>query len=862
MRELVEEQVGTRKHTSAVLLKIMDPMDAGMRYTPKSSDKDWDQAVTFLPATDSKKLEKKKHPGKIGAIFGVIFFAAVVALMTGLLVWHFHFRRDNRVKKMYAGSMNITNQDFLEAYENPNSTEFQALARQVTSQLRDIYTKIPQLSKYYVHSTVQAFSEGSVIAYYLSEFHVPVSQASAVDDTMKNMDDMMMKAGRRVSESTGELKFNRIFTSALDSRMFANPSYYKYLVHTKTNQVIDIMTPGFPNYPYPQNSFAQWQLRADPGYVLKLDFTTFNIEKNCKNDFLKVYDSLVALESRLMAEKCGAYSPNNPLGFISSGNVMLVTLITDDQGDYPGFRAQVSQVVAGRARESTCGGILTGTSGTFTSPNYPKYYPPEKRCEWTIQVPYNMFVKLVFSKFMMSVGGACVHDYVKVNDELLCGELPSSTMRTSNSNQMTVVFYSDASYVDRGFNATYTAFEPSNPCPDKFLCNNKRCVSKALRCDGWNDCGDSSDERNCECSPDMISCLNGLCKPMFWKCDGIDDCGDKTDEMNCANCNKGQFACGNGACILDKQRCDGRNDCEDKSDEADCGKSSVCQETNFQCKDGQCVTKENPECDGVQDCTDGSDENFCDVCGNQPFKTSRIVGGQDAAEGEWPWQVSLHVKNSIHVCGASIISDRWIVTAAHCVQNEGKLKLAEAGSWEVYLGLHSQKQTDKAEKRYLQRIIPHPNYNEFTFDYDIALMELDNPVTFKDTIRPICLPSSSYVFPVGKPVWITGWGATKEGGSGATVLQKAQVRIINSTVCDSLMNGQITSRMTCAGVLSGGVDACQGDSGGPLSSANSAGRMFLAGVVSWGDGCARRNKPGIYSTVPRFRAWIKENSGV
>lgn len=75
-----------------------------------------------------------------------------------------------------------------------------------------------------------------------------------------------------------------------------------YAVHTKPNTVIDIMSPGFPNYPYPQNTFAQWQLRADPGYVIRLDFTTFKLEENCKNDFVKVYDSLVAIESRLMAE--------------------------------------------------------------------------------------------------------------------------------------------------------------------------------------------------------------------------------------------------------------------------------------------------------------------------------------------------------------------------------------------------------------------------------------------------------------------------------------------------------------------------------------------------------------------------------
>ncbi|KAK6296317.1 hypothetical protein J4Q44_G00340300 [Coregonus suidteri] len=78
----------------------MDYMDSGMRYTPnKGPDRDWDQAVTFLPAADSKKLEKKKGPGRVGAVIGIVIFAAVIALMTGLLVWHFHYRKDTRIRK-------------------------------------------------------------------------------------------------------------------------------------------------------------------------------------------------------------------------------------------------------------------------------------------------------------------------------------------------------------------------------------------------------------------------------------------------------------------------------------------------------------------------------------------------------------------------------------------------------------------------------------------------------------------------------------------------------------------------------------------------------------------------------------------
>ncbi|XP_026143823.1 ST14 transmembrane serine protease matriptase a isoform X2 [Carassius auratus] len=834
----------------------MDPMDGGMRYNPRSSDKDWDQAVTFLPASDNKKLEKKRGPGKVGIIVALVILAAVLALIVGLLVWHFHFRKDLKLQKIYTGSLKITNEQFVEAYKNQDSTEFKDLANKVMAQLKSLYSEAPELSKHYISSKVIAFSEGSVIAYYESEFAVPVGQEAAVDRAVSKLNEMYNNKVRRVQQ--GPLVFEHVVSSALDKRLFAK-ARTRFTQQTRTAAEEIITSPGFPNQPYSPNSFVQWQLRGDPGHVLKLTFDTFNLEKNCSNDFVRVYDSLVTMDQFLMAEKCGFYSPSNPLSFISSRNVMLVTLVTDEDEDFPGFRASVTQI-SRDSSEVACGGKLGGSSGSFQSPNFPSYYPPSTTCQWDIEVPNGKFIKLKFPKFMVSTQTVnCPGDSVQiVGKSTLCGQLPANTMVPVSSNQVTVVFKSDSSEVDRGFSATYEVFDPSDPCPEQFQCNNKRCIKPDLRCDGWNDCGDGTDERSCQCDASMIQCKTGICKPMFWRCDGVDDCGDGTDELNCG-CKVGEFKCTDNQCVSEKLKCDGKQDCKDGSDEEGCTRD-ICKVSTFACNNGKCITKQNPVCDGQDDCGDNSDESSCD-CGKRAFSKSRIVGGQEADEGEFPWQVSLHIKNVAHVCGASIISERWLVTAAHCVQDDAKTKYGQPGTWEAYLGLHKQKDKQQATKRFLKQIIPHPYYNHYTYDNDIALMELDSPVTYGATIRPICLPTATDVFPAGETVTITGWGATREGGAGAAVLQKANVRIINSTVCDQLMNGQITSRMTCAGVLSGGVDACQGDSGGPMTFLTN-GRMYLAGVVSWGDGCARRNKPGIYTNVPKFRAWIKEKTGV
>uniref|UniRef100_A0A671RXS1 Suppressor of tumorigenicity 14 protein homolog n=1 Tax=Sinocyclocheilus anshuiensis TaxID=1608454 RepID=A0A671RXS1_9TELE len=751
-----------------------------------------DQTEQFLPASDAKKLQKKRISFRAMVAIGLPTALAIIALVTGLLVWHFHFA----------------------LYFFP-------------------------------------FSEGSnngIIAYYLSEFNVPESQVSAVDEAMASLDGV-----------GNARKSRRGFGRRTDNSLIIDGSV-KRSHHAHGNQTDIIRSPGFPDSAYLPNLYTEWQIRADPEHRIRLEFDVLDLEKDCRNDFIKVYDSLAPSEKQVIVEKCGYRLPGEKLIFISSGNVMLVTLVTNEEKNFPGFRAFYSQIPA---KIQDCGGRLTGLRGTFTSPGYPSHYPPQTDCVWNIEVPSGKHIKVKFDKLSIHSPEqnaiSCPEDYLEINYRI-CGEKPPKTVYTIKSNQATVRFHSDLSYVSEGFSAEFEAFEPTNPCPGRFQCDNDLCVSPNLQCDGYNDCGDMSDERGCTCNETQIKCMNGFCKPSFWRCDGVNDCGDNTDEENCAQ----EFRCRNSRCIPAQKQCNGYNDCGDGSDESQCEKSIAvhCSALTYKCKNNQCISKLNPMCDGETDCVDGSDEAEC-KCGTKPYKSSRIVGGKDSNDGEWPWQVSLHMKTQGHVCGASVISNRWLVTAAHCVQDNEKFNYSQPDQWEVYLGLLNQGETSKSTLKHVKRIISHPLYDHLSYDNDIALMELDSPVTLSQNIWPVCLPEATHDFPAGKSVWITGWGKLREEVDAiASLLQKAEVRIINNTVCSKLMDNGITPRMICAGVLSGGVDACQGDSGGPMTSTESNGRMFLAGVVSWGDGCGRRNRPGIYTRVTEYRSWIREMTGV
>uniref|UniRef100_A0A182N9T6 Peptidase S1 domain-containing protein n=1 Tax=Anopheles dirus TaxID=7168 RepID=A0A182N9T6_9DIPT len=242
----------------------------------------------------------------------------------------------------------------------------------------------------------------------------------------------------------------------------------------------------------------------------------------------------------------------------------------------------------------------------------------------------------------------------------------------------------------------------------------------------------------------------------------------------------------------------------------------------------------------------------CDcVCG-VGGRTNRIVGGSETSAHQFPWLAGLFRQGKLY-CGASVVSRNFLVTAAHCVNS------FEPSEIRVYLGGHIIAK-DYTELRRVKRIIDHEDFDIFTFNNDIALLELDKPLRYGPTIQPACLPDGSVMDFTGTIGVVAGWGRVEEKRAPSKTLRSVEVPIWSHEQCLDAGYGskKISANMMCAGYHDGQKDACQGDSGGPMHKMGLFGSMEVIGVVSWGRGCARPNLPGIYTRIVNYLPWIHQ----
>jgi len=243
--------------------------------------------------------------------------------------------------------------------------------------------------------------------------------------------------------------------------------------------------------------------------------------------------------------------------------------------------------------------------------------------------------------------------------------------------------------------------------------------------------------------------------------------------------------------------------------------------------------------------------------GSQPLPpgSRMIVGGVAAQPHEFPWQASVRRKSTnSHFCGASIINERWILTAAHCMAGETPAIVS------VVIGDHTRNDNTNTVRQSMNvaSIHSHPQYNPRTLVNDISLIKLSDPISFNQDIQPICGPDNALTY----NHWLTycsGWGTLSSGGACCPqTLQYVSMNITTNAYCDAAYpRDNITPDMICATDNTGSTqrDSCQGDSGGPLMVKNADGRFASVGIVSWGIGCAS-GYPGVYARTTFFHDWI------
>jgi trypsin len=235
-----------------------------------------------------------------------------------------------------------------------------------------------------------------------------------------------------------------------------------------------------------------------------------------------------------------------------------------------------------------------------------------------------------------------------------------------------------------------------------------------------------------------------------------------------------------------------------------------------------------------------------------------VVGGNDAEPGEYP--AVAEITFGPFLCTGTLIAPNWVLSAGHCGSVTGAAVASPAG-WPAPLidvrigGLRS----GEGERVPVSRVILNPNYL-LTAGYDISLLQLSQSST-KAPVK-VAGAAERNIWQPGTLETIVGWGATEEGGDTPDTLQEAQVPITTDPYCADAYGDFDAQTMVCAGFPEGGVDTCQGDSGGPMFGQTTGGALRVVGATSFGEGCARPGKPGVYARVADavLREWIRSNA--
>ncbi|CAH4036903.1 unnamed protein product [Pieris brassicae] len=261
------------------------------------------------------------------------------------------------------------------------------------------------------------------------------------------------------------------------------------------------------------------------------------------------------------------------------------------------------------------------------------------------------------------------------------------------------------------------------------------------------------------------------------------------------------------------------------------------------------------------------------VCGKQAIE-DRIVGGEIASLHDFPWIVRLYFSDIGYACSGTLITNRHVITAAHCFNTQKKLISVRLGEWDstIPVDCSDNRCSDPPEDRKVVQTIVHPNFNPRNDPiHDIAILVLDVPVNFTDFIKPACLPTTEYVasqdYTNDNSYMTAGWGIT-EYGSTSSKKRKLAINAVSYDICRAALNLDRDSRdpfVICAGGVKN-KDSCQGDSGGPLIGQvieDNEVNWYLFGITSTGSKyCGRPGIPGVYTRVSKYMPWIENHLSI
>ncbi|XP_044305612.1 complement C1r subcomponent isoform X2 [Varanus komodoensis] len=681
----------------------------------------------------------------------------------------------------------------------------------------------------------------------------------------------------------------------------------------------EVSSPNYPK-PYPNNNITTWDISVPKGYRVKLNFWHFDLEPSeaCHYDYVKI-----KADKKDLGRYCGQVDSaigNHPKGreFLSMGNTMQLLFHSDFSNEengisvsYKGFQAyyqavDLDECTHGNANEDgprcqhfchnyiggyfcscqpgyrlqsdrhscrvDCSNVMfTELSGYLSSPGYPQPYPADLQCNYSIRVEKGLTITLKvlepfeiddhqqvhcpYDQLKIQVGGKVIHEF--------CGTVSPGAIET-NSPSVDVLFLTDESGVSRGWKIQYSTERIRCPQPvpnDEFTII--RELQPVYRFQDYF----------------IVSCRTGYNLvegherlPSFTAV--CQDDGTWHRQMpHCEIVN-----CGEPAKLLN-----GAFDyvSQPKNNNYQSTIRYRCNEPYYHMVPRMGTDTYSCSSEGSwKDQRDQEDIPLClPVCGmpdNPVSQIQRIIGGSDAKPGSFPWQAMTVMTGDALRAGGALLSDRWILTAAHTILPKGQEKpdnrsqaflkqMAEKA--EIFMGHTVVTELYKLGNRPVRRLFIHPDYvqgEDHNFDGDIALIELRDPVTLGPDVLPVCLPSSgndSYYVP-GWMGYASGFGVEKN--ILANKLKYAPIPVADRELCEGWLRGKqinkqdpaFTINMFCAGSPKEGKDTCQGDSGGALTVRDPETERWVAtGIVSWGIGCGKGY--GFYTKVMNYLDWIK-----